>query len=274
MIGSATDTSGADGLFLRLERGGAQREEIRPPTASKAVAPTVVSSTKSTTANPMSRTPATSSGRLPKPMNARISAIAPMIRYEVRALELEQQAEKPRVSRMNAMFGSDSRWRTTGTGSSSRSTSGASGDSTVTGALLTVDRPAHRPSADVIERHGDAVTSDRDRLDAATRPPCRRSIPPSPRCARGAPRSTDVGHRVVLDLLADRAGQSSPPSPTGEAAPCSSRGHVGEVRGERDEGPGAGSAPPLGVTQTTMGTGDSSSEQTMRWVASRLRPVR
>ena len=78
MIGTATETSGAVGEPGAVYRAKAPRtKQMSPPTVSNPWLTTVNSRMNRTTANPISRIPATLSGRLPKPMNARISAIAP-----------------------------------------------------------------------------------------------------------------------------------------------------------------------------------------------------
>ena len=76
--GVATATSGAVGEPGAVYSANApSTKQIRPPTNSRPWLVTVNSSTNRTIARPISSTPATLSGRLPKPMNARISAIAP-----------------------------------------------------------------------------------------------------------------------------------------------------------------------------------------------------
>ena len=54
-------------------------KQISPPTVSRPWLVTVVSRMNSRTASPIRISPATLSGRLPKPMNARINAIAPSV---------------------------------------------------------------------------------------------------------------------------------------------------------------------------------------------------
>ena len=93
MSGVATATSGAVGEPGAVYSANApSTKQIRPPTNSRPWLVTVNSSTNRTIARPISSRPATLSGRLPKPMNARISAIAPEdAGHEVGALELEDQ---------------------------------------------------------------------------------------------------------------------------------------------------------------------------------------
>ena len=142
------------------------------------------------------------------------------------------------------MFGSDSRWRIDWNGFMSRSTNGASAMSTVTGVLFTSTTwPSALRRTSSSEMAIPSTAPMRDRLARPTwRPPSRRWRRPS---RRSGPRvfgdRADVGHRVVLDLLADRAGQVlAAGADRGCRADVRARRHVGEGRGQGDEGSGAG----------------------------------
>ena len=94
IIGHATATSGAVGVPGAVYSAAApSTKPTRPPMASRPWLVTVNSSTNSTMARPISSRPAMLSGRLPKPMKARmIAKRAQDAGHEVRVLELEEQA--------------------------------------------------------------------------------------------------------------------------------------------------------------------------------------
>ncbi len=78
MIRQSTSTAGATGSPGCVYSADAPRANATsPPMVSSPPLVTVSSSTKRITASPMSSRPAMLSGRLPKPMKARISAKAP-----------------------------------------------------------------------------------------------------------------------------------------------------------------------------------------------------
>ncbi len=78
--GTATATSGAAGVPGAVYRVKApSTKQTSPPTVSRPWLVTVVSRMKSRTASPIRIRPAMLSGRLPKPMKARISAMAPSV---------------------------------------------------------------------------------------------------------------------------------------------------------------------------------------------------
>ena len=141
MSGVATCTSGsvgsAPGFVYRADAPSAK--QMIPPTVSSPWLTTCVSSANSTSPSPTSSRPATLSGRLPKPMNASRSAIAPRIPVTKFGFWSSNRSPyRPIVNSTKATFGSLSRWSSDWNAFIPTSATAASVSSSVCGTPLTV----------------------------------------------------------------------------------------------------------------------------------------
>ncbi len=173
------------------------------------------------------------------------------------------------------MFGSDSRWMIDWNGFIARSVTVASVTSTVTGCERT---STMRPSAW-------RRTSSTDVAIASTAPTATASLAVDETALSTVEtaHSTSRWRASAIDRMLAIASfltlspivpvSSSPPAPTGDAAPMFVPGAMyARCDASVMNVPALAARPPLGATHTMVGSGASSSADTIRWVASRLPP--
>src|SRR6476659_11262515 len=162
---------------------------------------------------------------------------------------------------MNAMFGSDRRWRIDWNGFIGRSTNGASPMSTLTGAAPTwTTWPAalRRTSSSEVAMPSTAPTATASSADDET---ALSTVETAQSTSR--PRVSAIDLMLAMASLRTFSPivpvMSSPPDPTGEAAPMLVPGAMyARFEASVMNVPALAARAPLGETYTIVGTGDSS----------------